>query len=279
MGRETGSTLRCFAGGAWIGALCALFCFCPGVVFAQAGAGGAFEMDRLLAQCAPNVHPETMRGLVGAESKGHMFAIADAGPKHLPWSVRKTMVRSFYPGSLAEAVRVVGDLQAAGHTVSIGPAQINDRNLRRMGVSVADAFEPCRNVAIGGQILGECYGRASKKFGQGGQALHAALSCYNSGDFERGARDGYVGLVYAQAGKPLVLKVGGGKAGVTVPVPSLASAGAVPWVERSVMDKPKGLTRSGRKVAGPENTVQFGMSVKPFSGKVSNNVYAAKEGL
>ena len=36
--------------------------------------------------------------------------------------------------------------------------------------------------------------------------MNAALSAYNSGDWERGARDGYVNLIYKQVGKPLALR-------------------------------------------------------------------------
>lgn len=164
------------------------------------------QLSALIAQCAPTVHPETMAAVISAESRGHQFAIADAGPVKLPWSQRKHLVRSLFPGSMQEAVTTAQDLIAKGHTVSLGVAQVNDRNLKGMGVTIADMFDPCTNVAVGGKILTNFYERAVKKFGNGPTALQAALSAYNSGDWTRGARDGYVNLVYQQLGKPLKIR-------------------------------------------------------------------------
>lgn len=163
-------------------------------------------LNELIARCAPTVHPETMAAVISAESRGHQFAIADAGPVHLPWSQRKSMVRSHYPKTMEEAVATAENLIARGHTVSLGVAQVNDRNLSRMGVSIKDMFDPCTNVSVGGKILTDFYERAVKKFGTGPGTLQAALSGYNSGDWTRGARDGYVNLVYNQVGKPLTLR-------------------------------------------------------------------------
>ncbi len=164
------------------------------------------ELSALIARCAPTVHPETMAAVVSAESRGHQFAIADAGPVKLPWAQRKALVRSLYPGSLQEAVTTAQTLIANGHTVSLGVAQVNDRNLAKMGVSIQDVFDPCVNIAVGGKILTDFYEKARAKFGNGPAALQAALSAYNSGDWSRGARDGYVALVYKQVGKPLTIR-------------------------------------------------------------------------
>lgn len=191
------------------------------------------QLSALLARCAPTVHPETMAAVISAESRGHQFAIADAGPLSLPWSQRKAMVRSLYPGSVQEAVTIAQDLIAKGHTVSLGVSQVNDRNLKGMGVTIQDMFDPCTNVAVGGKILTDFYERAVKKFGEGPGALQAALSAYNSGDWSRGARDGYVNLVYKQLGRPLTIRTERvvprltattGKVGVTAAPKALASA-------------------------------------------------------
>lgn len=185
----------------------ALAMLCCGAAHAQTVVQGVDpQLSALLAQCAPTVHPETMAAVISAESRGHQFAIADAGPLSLPWSQRKALVRSLYPGSVQEAVSIAQDLIAKGHTVSLGVSQVNDRNLKGMGVTIQDMFDPCTNVAVGGKILTDFYDRAVKKFGEGAVALQAALSAYNSGDWSRGARDGYVNLVYKQLGRPLTIR-------------------------------------------------------------------------
>lgn len=157
-------------------------------------------MADLLQRCAPGVGMVTMSSIIKVESHGHAFALADAGPVNLPWSVRKNLVRSFFPGSVAEAAQLARDLIARGHTVSLGLAQVNDRNLARMGLTIEQVLDPCTNVATGARILTDFYGRAVQVYGPGERALRAAISAYNSGDFERGESNGYVGLVYSAAG-------------------------------------------------------------------------------
>lgn len=176
-----------------------------GVAGAQV-TGVSPEFSELISRCAPTVHPETMAAVISAESRGHQFAIADAGPKNMPWEQRKHLVRSFYMGSVDSAVAMATGLIANGHTVSLGPAQVNDRNLPALGLSLRDAFDPCTNVAAGGKILTDFYVKAAQQFGTGPRALRAALSAYNSGNWVRGERDGYVNLVFKQMGKPLVLR-------------------------------------------------------------------------
>lgn len=167
------------------------------------------EFAALIAQCAPTVHPETMAAVISAESRGHQFAIADAGPKNMPWAQRKHLVRSYYMLSVDSAVSMATHLIANGHTVSLGPAQVNDRNLAAYGLSVREVFNPCTNVRIGGQILTKFYVKAAREFGPGSRALRAALSAYNSGSWVRGENDGYVKLVLNQLQRPLALQVGG----------------------------------------------------------------------
>lgn len=160
------------------------------------------DLAELIVKCAPTVHPDTMAGVISVESSSHQFAIADAGPVNLPWSQRKSMVRSYYLGSLAEAVEKAKQLIAAGHTVSLGLGQVNDRNLSKLGLSLEKVFDPCENLAAAGKILTNFYLDAVREFGPGDKALRAALSAYNSGDWLRGDREGYVDQVFAHAGRP-----------------------------------------------------------------------------
>lgn len=172
-------------------------------------AGVSPELSGLISRCAPTVHPETMAALISAESRGHQYALADAGPLNLPWAQRKHLVRSYYFSSLDEAVEMAEGLIARGHTVSLGLTQVNDRNLAGLGVSIREVFDPCVNLSAGGKIVTEFYGKAVRQFGPGPRALRAAISAYNSGDWSRGERDGYVSLVFKQRGKPLELKSDG----------------------------------------------------------------------
>jgi type IV secretion system protein VirB1 len=60
-------------------------------------------------------------------------------------------------------------------------------------------FEPCANLRAASRVLEDCYERALQRWDDAGRAVSAALSCYNTGDFTRGTRNGYVSAVRAAA--------------------------------------------------------------------------------
>ena len=126
------------------------------------------------------VPAEVMEHIVQVESGANPFAIGVVGGQ---------LVRQ--PASLDEALATVQMLDAKGYDYSLGVAQVNRRNLGRYGLDTyAKAFDACANVAAGAQILAECYGRSGQDWGK-------AFSCYYSGNFVTGYRDGYVQKVYA----------------------------------------------------------------------------------
>lgn len=184
--------------------------YCNTAMAATTSASGASpEISNLIAKCAPRIHPETMAALIAAESGGHQYVIADAGLAKAPWSERKHSVRSLYYDNIEEAVTGATGLIQGGHTVSIGLTQVNDRNLKALGITIRDAFNACVNVAAGGKIFIAYYTQAVQHYGAGSSAMRAALSAYNSGDWRRGEADGYVDLVLKQRGKALSLRSGG----------------------------------------------------------------------
>lgn len=167
------------------------------------------EMSDLIEKCAPRIHPETMASLISAESRGNQFDIADAGPLNMPWTDRKRLVRTLHYSNVDEATQAAMALIQNGHTVSLGLTQVNDRNLKALGITIRDAFNACVNIAAGGKIFTAYYTQAARQFGAGERAMRAALSAYNSGDWWRGERDGYVDLVLNQRRKALTLHSGG----------------------------------------------------------------------
>ena len=143
----------------------------------------------LVAACAPLVDPGTARALVSVESSFNPHAIG---------VVRGVLERQ--PRSHAEALVTAKQLEADGWNYSAGLAQINVRNFARLGLSRDTAFEPCANLRAMQVVLLECFERA-----QGGglakpqRALRQSFSCYYSGNFATGFRDGYVGRVVRAA--------------------------------------------------------------------------------
>lgn len=148
------------------------------------------EFAALAAMCAPNVHLTTLESIVTHESRANIYAIGVNGDYVLPRQ----------PKSLEEAVSTAEWLQENGYDFDSGLGQINARNLPRLGLSISEVFDPCTNLKAAAEILTECYTRAVPRFGAGQPALQAALSCYNTGNFERGFTNGYVYKVAAHVG-------------------------------------------------------------------------------
>ncbi|AJP60183.1 lytic transglycosylase (plasmid) [Pandoraea vervacti] len=133
--------------------------------------------ETLAAQCAPDVHPSTLRGVVSTESSGNPYAIGVVGAR---------LERQ--PRTLAEAVATARELERQGFNFSMGLGQVNRGNLARYGETYETVFDPCRNLKAGGAILKDCYARAKARMRDEQRALRAAFSCYYSGNFARGFR-------------------------------------------------------------------------------------------
>lgn len=144
----------------------------------------------LATTCSPNVAAETVRAIVAVESGFNPLAISVVGG---------ALERQ--PRHLVEAVATARALADGGWSFSVGLGQINSANFERLGLTAASAFEPCMNLAALQSVLGDCYQRASNP-ADGQPALRRALSCYYSGNFSSGLRDGYVARVVAAARRP-----------------------------------------------------------------------------
>ena len=146
-------------------------------------------LDPSLAACAPFVAPATLESVISVESRGRPLAInINRGPKLAPAQ------------SAAEAVATARAWIDRGYSVDLGLMQVNSRNLRRLGYTVEQMFDPCTNVAAGATILAANYIEAAKRRGPGQQALLDALSAYNTGSFSRGYSNGYISRYFDLTG-------------------------------------------------------------------------------
>lgn len=143
-------------------------------------------LDALIAQCAYNTHPDTVRAIIQVESAGNPYAI---GVNFGGSNGRK-------PNSATEAALVARNLIANGKNIDMGLMQINSANMRRLGLSTEAMFDPCTNIRIGTKILSSNYAQAVDIYGPGENALRAALSAYNTGSMVKGFRNGYVAKYY-----------------------------------------------------------------------------------
>ncbi len=142
------------------------------------------DLITLIATCAPMVAPITMKAIVLEESRGHPYAIHDGKRR-----------RALFPETREQAVATARELLAAGHRIDAGLAQINSENWEWLGLSPETVFDPCTNLAAGERVLVDAYARAPF-------TVDAAISRYNSGDAERGIRNGYVSRVKAWMPEP-----------------------------------------------------------------------------
>ncbi|WUR13796.1 lytic transglycosylase domain-containing protein [[Empedobacter] haloabium] len=135
------------------------------------------EFLALAQQCAPAVHPHTLAALARVESGFNPYAIGVVGGR---------LERQ--PRNSAEAVLTAQALERAGYNFSLGVGQVNRHNLARYGLTYATAFEACGNLRVASLILKDCFDRARQRGMAEQAALHAAFSCYYSGNFVTGFR-------------------------------------------------------------------------------------------
>ena len=142
----------------------------------------------LASQCAPSVAPETALAIIQTESSGEPFALnVNGGRQPAPQS------------TAADAAATARRYVAAGYSVDLGLGQINSRNMRWLGLTWENVFDPCTNVAALARVLTSNYNAVNA--GRDPQtALRVALSMYNTGSQTRGFLNGYVAKVVGNAG-------------------------------------------------------------------------------
>jgi type IV secretion system protein VirB1 len=180
------------------------------------------DFTALAQQCAPLVAPQTLAAIVKTESAFRPLAIGVNGGKRL---VRQ-------PETVDEAVVTAKWLIDNGYNIDLGLGQVNSSNLRKTGLTVEDAFDPCKNLAASAMILHGNYKEASRKIVGEQAALNAAISAYNTGNFTAGFSNGYVQRVMHNAGATPGVVTNAG-----VPIPLMA--GAKPPAKVRTKSKPQ----------------------------------------
>lgn len=147
----------------------------------------------LMMACAPAVAPQTIQQIIHVESRGNELAI----------NVNKGKLGR-QPTDAADAAALAKEYIQKGYSVDLGLMQINSKNLAGLGYTVEDMFEPCKNLAAGARVLSTFYANARPKYETEQDALRAALSAYNTGNFINGFTNGYLAL-YGQSSGPVTL--------------------------------------------------------------------------
>jgi type IV secretion system protein VirB1 len=161
------------------------------------------SLAELAQACAPQVAYTTVRGIVKTESALNPYAIGvDDHAKARP---------ARQPRNVLEGARLMQDLDALQVGYSAGLGQIHISHIRKNRISPEQIFDPCFNLNWLQRVLTDCHTRAAARVSamrppvapdQSAQtALNMSLSCYNSGNFSTGFRNGYVQNVRKNAHK------------------------------------------------------------------------------
>lgn len=144
---------------------------------------GASEILALALACAPNVEPGTALAIAQRESARNPFEIGTGRGATL----------SSRPRTKAHALHVANILEQAGINFDVGLMQINIVNLKKFGITVEQALDPCTNIQLMQRVLLEGYNMALRKgIPAGPKASVAAISAYNTGSTSAGLSNGYV---------------------------------------------------------------------------------------
>jgi type IV secretion system protein VirB1 len=177
----------------------------------------------MMAACAPNVAPATLERIITVESAGQPLAlnanakwvtvrdkdgkpvmVIDADGTARPERKKVVFKSPIEIKTVQDAVTVAYMAIEAGHSVDLSYMQVNSKNLNALGYTVEDMFDPCKNLAAGARVLTAFYSAALPKYPTQQSALIAALSAYNTGDFEKGLANGYLAR-YGINGQPSAL--------------------------------------------------------------------------
>jgi type IV secretion system protein VirB1 len=101
----------------------------------------------LAQSCAPMVQVETLASVVSLESRFQPFAIR----------INSGSPLSAQPASKAEAIEVATSLIAERNDIQIGLGGLGVEELRKLGLSLSDAFDPCLNLKATATLLDGYY--------------------------------------------------------------------------------------------------------------------------
>lgn len=122
-----------------------------------------------LAQtCAPIIAAETLAGVVSLESRFEPYAIRiNSGPS-----------LTEQPKSRVEAIQIATSLAAEGLDIQLGLGGIGMEELRKLNLSITDAFDPCVNLQATATLLNGYYRLALEAGADGKQAEQVMLQSW-----------------------------------------------------------------------------------------------------
>ncbi|MBY3473724.1 lytic transglycosylase domain-containing protein [Rhizobium laguerreae] len=122
----------------------------------------------LAQNCAPMVEVRTLAAVISLESRFKPFAVRiNSGPP-----------LASQPASKAEAIERATSLIADGQDIQIGLGGIGMEELRKLNLSISDAFDPCLNLKATATLLNSYYRLALHAGADARQAEKVMLQSY-----------------------------------------------------------------------------------------------------
>jgi type IV secretion system protein VirB1 len=143
----------------------------------------------LAARCAPHMTLEILAAVISLESGFNPFAVRANSDREL----------ARQPSTRAEAIAAATRLAAEGDEVELGLGGLSPAQLRSMGLTLGDAFDPCANLRATASLL-RSYRDAATQAGAGAEAARRLMlvSYYGDGDPQAGTLVGYDNRVAAE---------------------------------------------------------------------------------
>lgn len=135
-------------------------------------------------QCAPMTEPAELAAIVSIESGFDPLAIR----------INSDKVLIKQPRSKVEAIEIATSLQIDGQDPDLGLGGLSLQSLNQLGLSIADAFDPCKNLAATGQLLSSYYASARAASNENPKQM-ALWKFFGRGDPEPGRITGYDELI------------------------------------------------------------------------------------
>lgn len=140
------------------------------------------DLVALAQMCAPAFEKSVPMAVMKQESAFNPYALAIN---------RKGARLERAPSNYAVAVATAKKLIQDGYNIDMGLAQINSSNLKKLGMTVEEVYQPCNNLKAMQTILLSCYNGVDSRL-SGFDKLSRAFSCYNTGGYQKGFQNGYV---------------------------------------------------------------------------------------
>ncbi|MBB2701230.1 UNVERIFIED_ORG: type IV secretion system protein VirB1 [Rhizobium esperanzae] len=122
--------------------------------------------------CAPMVQVETLAGVASLESRFQPFAIR----------INSGALLATQPTTKAEAIELATSLVADRQDIQLGLGGLGPEELRKLQLSISDAFDPCLNLKATAQLLDGYYRLALREGASAVQAENVMLQSYYGRD-------------------------------------------------------------------------------------------------